>query len=255
MTEKQWATFARDLQRALARVAPEWTDTNVHDPGMTVLEVLSYALTDLQYRSGALDDRARGIAQAVADRARALATPAASHENDDCGPGLQRVNYALGMVLGVDDLNTEQEYFRARLRRHNRLLHGQGIASGLGVAVGHDSAGSHINIAPGLALDAAGNEIAIDQSTRVALPTQGAALLVLLRYAEHPCRSVPVVGTAAVGATDESRDTQPTRIFETFSVTLAAAPAADSVAIARLRGLRGRWRVDARFRPMRVGAP
>ena len=191
----------------------------------------------------------------MADRARALATPAAGHENDDCGPGLQRVNYALGMVLGVDDFNTEQEYFRARLRRHNRLLHGAGIASGLRVTVGHDSAGSHITIAPGLALDATGNEIAVDQSTRVALPPQGAALLVLLRYAEYPCKLAPVVASATVDAPDGSSDTHPTRIVETFSVALAAAPAADSVAIARLRQVRGRWRVDARFKPMRVGAP
>ena len=28
-----------------------WTDFNVHDPGITILEVLCYAITDLGYRS------------------------------------------------------------------------------------------------------------------------------------------------------------------------------------------------------------
>ena len=28
-----------------------WTDHNLHDPGITTLEILSYALTDLAYRT------------------------------------------------------------------------------------------------------------------------------------------------------------------------------------------------------------
>ena len=31
--------------------AVEWTDHNLHDPGITTLEILSYALTDLAYRT------------------------------------------------------------------------------------------------------------------------------------------------------------------------------------------------------------
>jgi hypothetical protein len=252
MTDEQWAAFARDLQRALARVAPEWTDANVHDPGTTMLEVISYALTDLQYRSGALDDRARVLARAVAERASELAAPASSHQNDDCGPGLQRVNYAFGVVLGVDDFNTEQDYLRGRLMRRNRLLHGTGIATGLAVTVEHDSGGSRVVIAPGLALDPAGNEIFVEQPCHLALPPQGADLLVLLHYAERPCRWAPVVAGSTVDTPDGSSDGRPTRIVETFRVALAAAPTADSVAIARLRQARGRWRVDARFEAMRL---
>jgi hypothetical protein len=253
MTEKQWVAFACDLQRALARVAPEWTDGNVHDPGTTVLEVISYALSDLQYRSGALDDRARGLAGTVAEQASVLAVPATSDGNDECGPGLQRVIYAHGMLLGVEDFNAEQDYVRNRLKRSNRLLHGTGIASGLGVTVEHDSAGSRITIATGLALDPAGNEIFVEQSIHRALPAQGTALLVLLRYAERPCRLAPVVASSMVDAPDGTPAAQPTRIVETYSVALAAEPAADAVTIARLRRVRGRWQVDARFGAMRLG--
>jgi DNA-binding beta-propeller fold protein YncE len=251
LTEKQWTTFARDLQRALVRVEPDWIDSNAHDPGITVLEVLSYVITDLQHRRAVLDDRARGLARTVAERAIALAS--ADDANDDCGPGLQRVNYAYGMVLGVDDFNAEQDYFRSRLQQHNRLLHGTGTAVGLGVSVEHGPGASRITIAPGLALDPAGNEILVAQSVCVALPAQGTQLFVLLRYAERPCRPAPFAATAPVDASDGGTVMQPTRIVETFGVGLEATPAADAVAIARLRQVRGRWRVDSRFEAVRLG--
>ncbi|MCP4658446.1 MAG: hypothetical protein GY856_23780, partial [bacterium] len=39
--------------RHLERMAGgRWTDFNVHDPGITILEQLCYALTDLGYRIG-----------------------------------------------------------------------------------------------------------------------------------------------------------------------------------------------------------
>jgi hypothetical protein len=253
LTEKQWTTLARDLQRAVARVAPEWTDGNSHDPGVTVLEALSYSIAELQCRADALDERARALAGLVAERASALASPAPSQATDDCGPGFKRVNYAAGMVLGVDDLNAEQEYLRERLKQHNRLLHGTGIASGLAVTVGQDSAGSRITIAPGLALDPSGNEIRVVQPVQLALPPSGSKLLVLLRYVERPCRSIPVVSSTNGDGPDDGTDRQPTRIVETFSAWLAAVPTADAVTIARLRQVRGRWQVDARYKVMRLG--
>jgi phage tail-like protein len=72
MTEQQWTVLADYLKQVLPRAAPDWTSSNTHDPGITVLEVLNYALTDLQLRTP-LDDGARALAQAVADQATALA--------------------------------------------------------------------------------------------------------------------------------------------------------------------------------------
>lgn len=246
LTEPQWTDLAIDLQRAFARAAPEWTDVNTHDPGITVLELLAYALTDLEYRHVAPDERTRLLARRVAARAQALAVPAAG--DDDCEAGLQRVNFVHGMVLGADDFRTEQDYARVRLNRRNRVLHGMGIVDGLEVTVERDTSGSRVAIAPGLAFDPAGREIVLDQPEVHALPTQGGVLLVRLIYAEQLCRSVPVIASDPLDATL----TQPTRIVETFKVELAPVPAADAVAIARLRQVRGRWRVDRTFTAARA---
>ena len=108
LTETQWTALARDLQVALKCVAPDWTDLNTHDPGVTVLEVLAYALTALQYRRSTLDERTRLLARRVAERAGALATSGPDNDADDCEAGLQRVNFMQGMVLGVDDFRAKQ---------------------------------------------------------------------------------------------------------------------------------------------------
>lgn len=252
LTDKQWTVLARDLQRALARVAPDWTDRHAHDPGITVLEVLAYALTDLQFRPTMLDDRARLLAGQVAERAGALAARVQGNGNDDCGDGLQRVNYTHGMVLGVDDFSAEQNYLRNRLNRRNRLLNGVGIVSGLDVTVDRDNGGNTVVIAPGLAFDANGNEIFVGQPVTLAIPAQRAALLVLLRYVERPCRIAAIMAGESFNAADAASTTQSTRIAETFGAELGLEPAADAVAISRLRQARGRWRVDATFKALRL---
>ena len=43
--------FAAGLERLRALAGAVWTDHNVHDPGITTLELLCYALTDLVYRA------------------------------------------------------------------------------------------------------------------------------------------------------------------------------------------------------------
>ena len=71
MTEQQWTVLAHYLRSTLPRAAPDWTTSNSHDPGITVLEVLNYALTDLQLRRP-LDDSARSLAEAAIQRAASL---------------------------------------------------------------------------------------------------------------------------------------------------------------------------------------
>ena len=259
LTDKQWTGLARDFHRALTRVAPGWTDAGAHDPGVTVLELLVYVLTELQSRSNALDPQTRLLAQRVAEHASGLATALATAQDvGDAAGALQRVNYFSGMLLGVDDFRAEQNYFRTRLNRHNRLLHGSGIASGLAVTVEDGTNGPNglngpqVSIAPGFALDRHGNEICVDKPTALALPARAAALLVQVSYAEQPCGPAPVADGNPLDANTGESTAQTTRIAETFSAALAAEPAVDAVVIARLRQVRGRWRVDRGFKAARL---
>ncbi len=247
LSEAQWQSLASALARETARAAPDWTAQNAHDPGITVLEVLAYALTDLQYRAGTLDAQGRRIAQRVAGLAQTLAGATTTTGDGGCPPGLQRVNYFNGQMLGADDFTAEQNYCRQKSQRRNRLLYGAGIVSGLAVTLERAPGGAQVVIAPGLAFNARGDEIEVTAPTTLPLPAQGKSLLVLLRYAEQPCRPVPALAS-------ETPQETPTysRIVETFSAKLAASPDDDAVALALLNFARGRWALDRKFRPARV---
>ena len=41
-----------------------------------------------------------------------------------CGEPLERMRYFPRQLLTADDMRTEQEYFREKMRRHNRYLVG-----------------------------------------------------------------------------------------------------------------------------------
>jgi hypothetical protein len=65
--------------------------------------------------------------------------------------------YHFGMLLGVDDFETEQAYHRGKGRLHNAWLHGEGVVWGFRVDL--DAERGEISVQPGLALDAAGREL------------------------------------------------------------------------------------------------
>jgi hypothetical protein len=165
--------------------------------------------------------------------------------------GLQRVNYFAGQLLSAKDFVDEQDYFRARLRRRNRLLHGAGIVSGLAISVppGNGSQGWSVVVEPGLALDPRGEEIEVCKETAAPLPMQGKPLLVQLLFTERPTAPLPALVPA--GAAPDSEQ-QFSRIEETFTVVLAPLAQADTISIGRLKFSRGRWRVDRRFKPPRA---
>lgn len=51
LARDQGALLARGLTHIRRLAGQVWTDHNLHDPGITILEVLCYALTDLAYRA------------------------------------------------------------------------------------------------------------------------------------------------------------------------------------------------------------
>jgi hypothetical protein len=72
--------------------------------------------------------------------------------------------YASGAVLTADDLSSEQAYVRAKMRLHNRHLHGWGTVCGLEV-VCDDCEGS-VLVMPGYAIDPCGNDLVLVDDTR-----------------------------------------------------------------------------------------
>ena len=83
---------------------------------------------------------------------------------------LARPRFETGDRLGANDLAEEQAWRRQRLRRHNRHLHGWGIACGLWVAPALDGGKPwSVVVCPGYAVGPYGDEIVVSCAPRVDL--------------------------------------------------------------------------------------
>jgi hypothetical protein len=87
---------------------------------------------------------------------------------DDIPPGAveKRLHYFDGQFLQDTDFTDEQLYQLDREHRHNRLLHGAGIAEGLTVT---SAAPNEVTVAPGTAIDSDGHQIVLAEATDVEL--------------------------------------------------------------------------------------
>src|SRR4051812_15071773 len=81
----------------------------------------------------------------------------------------ERVNYAYGMVLGLDEFLTEQLYLLSKDRLHERALHGFGTVSGLDVSVSEVDTDFQVTVSTGIGVDQRGREFVItcDQCARL----------------------------------------------------------------------------------------
>ena len=89
-------------------------------------------------------------------------------QDSDFASPLERVNFAPGMMLGVEATQAEQAYHRRKLNRHRYWLHGAGTILGFAVALQYSSDSDpdpdeDINIklmvAPGVGIDGLGREV------------------------------------------------------------------------------------------------
>jgi hypothetical protein len=104
------------------------------------------------------------VSDAAVDRMVAKARRVPCNCGCGCGDGcgLERVRFFPRQLLGADDLTTEQTYFREKLRRHNRFLHGWGVVCGCAVKPAPTEAKPYqVLICPGYIVTPCGDEIMI----------------------------------------------------------------------------------------------
>lgn len=125
--------------------------------------------------------------------------------DEECTSG-SRNRYFLGKRLTPAAFEAEQTYHVERRRLLNRALHGWGVVYGLGIVPAQSTAcvtAAGLDIAPGLALDAAGRELLLTRPRN-------------LRWADvwKPKKSDAAPGTPAArdgGCTDDTGDPAPAR--------------------------------------------
>jgi hypothetical protein len=82
---------------------------------------------------------------------------------------VKRLHYFDGQFLQEPDFTDEQVYQLDREHRHNRLLHGAGIAGGLTVT---SPAPNQVTVAPGTAIDSDGHQIVLAEARTIQLPVE-----------------------------------------------------------------------------------
>ncbi len=150
---------------------------------------------------------------------------------------LERVRYFPRQLLTPDDMTTDSDYFRQKLRRHNRYLHGWGVVCGLEV-IARPIPGTpwRVQIGPGYALGPYGDEIYVAEPVYLDLAqcgpgaatspcepdmlqrpeaVEGETLYVAIKYAE--CVSRPVRAMPA-GCACEEVECEYSRIRDSFEI-------------------------------------
>lgn len=144
MSPSDWTKIEPVLRQAIAAQAPDWTDPNQHDPGITVLELLAYALdAAVSYTTIDHERAARAVAR-ISDAASRLEVPVTVDVSvdgdrwtrverfDDFGPG-DRV-FSLdpeGRVVFGDGLHGQRPAAGSRIACRS----GAGTQGNVGVTV------------------------------------------------------------------------------------------------------------------------
>lgn len=76
LDDRRWADLVEDAQALIPRLAPRWTDHNVHDPGITFIELFAW-LAEMQiYQLNRVGEKHREVFGRLAGVRRRLRTPA-----------------------------------------------------------------------------------------------------------------------------------------------------------------------------------
>ncbi|HTT18613.1 MAG TPA: hypothetical protein VMG82_06700 [Candidatus Sulfotelmatobacter sp.] len=158
--------------------------------------------------------------------------------------GEKRPRYFSGQLLTASDFEAEQNYFLQKSRRHNRCLHGMGIASGLEISVTGSGESSSIVISPGCAVDRTGRELVVCHPIALCLPDEPSPQFVALRYLEKETDFVP---------SPDLNEEVPSRIEECVLAWIATkVDTREALTIGRVAKGASGWEVDPTFQPQRA---
>jgi len=238
MNDKALQALASDFDSRLRADAPDWTDRREHDPGVALLEVFAFLTEQLAFRSDHIPERGRGVIARIVATLDTLCSR--SKQPVDA---LTRVNYFSGQLLTADDFQAEQDYFRAKHRRHNRMLLGAGIVTGLDVALEPSSSDEEpvVSVAAGYAIAPDGEELFLPASRVCRLCATISSGFVTLQYAER--LSNPIARTGA-----DSHHAS--RIEEGALIGFAATLPANAIGLAKLERKNGAWHLVDDFRAL-----
>ena len=164
----------------------------------------------------------------------------------DESKALKRLRYFTGQVITVEGLELEQQYFREKLKRHNRTLHGFGIVSGLKLTVKRGA----IIVEPGLGLDCEGNELVVSRAQSLPVPAAIESLssaFVSLRYVETEtdfASAATITESVALEIAYENYNRRHRRLRARWLACEQAHP----LTIAKLKHSEQGWRVERGYR-------
>jgi hypothetical protein len=242
MNDKTLQALASDFAARLSADAPDWTDRREHDPGLTLLEVFAFLTEQLAFRSDQIPERGHRVITRIVATLETLRS--LSRQPID---GLTRVNYFSSQLLTADDFQAEQDYFRAKHRRHNRMLLGAGVVSGLEVAVEPTSSDEQpvVTVEAGCAIAPDGEELVLPASRTCRLHATISCGFVTLQYVERLSDPIAQIG--------EDRY-QASRIQEGALIGFAQTLPANAIGLAKLERENGTWRLVDDFRALRAFA-
>jgi hypothetical protein len=241
MNDKALQALASDFAARLRADAPDWTDRTEHDPGVTLLEVFAFLTEQLAFRSDRIPERGRPVITRLVATLETL-----RRRSGQPIDGLTRVNYFSGQLLTADDFQAEQDYFRAKARRHNRMLLGAGIVTGLEVALDPSSDEQPVvSVGAGYAIAPDGEELLLRASRLCRLHATISSGFVTLQYVERI--SDPIAPTG-------EHSHQASRIHEGALIGFAETLPAHAIGLAKLDRENGTWHIVDDFRALRASA-
>lgn len=237
-SREKWAMLAQDLTARVKAYVPGWAGPNSHDPGITLLELFAFLTDQLMAQQ---DEVAGGGARRFSVDNENI--PGTGSMPSTCTP-LRRVHYFTGKVMSASDFQAEQDYFLAKLRRHNLGFHGAGVVSGLGVHVEPAATGQGtVVVEPGVAISPNGEQILLCDGSSALLPANASSCYISLLQVDVPVEPVPAVNSEP--------GTEPSRIEERARLEVSITVPAGGIALAKLEQQQSVWRLDPNFHPPR----